>query len=109
MTSRVEITMTEMGELGIPSRMGRLHPRPGESAWEAVVAELREKGCGGWRGRTACGDPPRLPLCSAIDMPGLYGRSPATCHARFVELRSASFGSSFVASVWLIWKTSPGS
>jgi hypothetical protein len=57
MTGRIEITVNEIGELGIPSRIGHLHPRPGEGAWEAAEAELREQGCGAWRGRTACGDP----------------------------------------------------
>jgi hypothetical protein len=57
MTGRVEITMTATDEFGIPSRMGRLHPLPGESDWEAVEAELRERGCGAWRGRTGCDDP----------------------------------------------------
>jgi hypothetical protein len=58
-----------VGESGVPGRMSTLDVPTTEATVLRLQEELREQGCGAWRGRTACGDPATWVLLGGA---GLY-------------------------------------
>jgi hypothetical protein len=90
-------------EVGAPSSMYQLVPGTQESRYAAAVAALRERGCGAWRGRTACGEPATWVAFGGV---GLYFQTYRTVHSRG-SLVLAAFCDRHAGPLWQVTRDMP--